>query len=196
MDIVTRKEARKRGLKRYFTGEPCKYGHLVERRTSTSTCLTCSIENGKKYYINNKDLMLVKRKAYTQIPIIKKRLAEYRKQYRLRHTQKPEVKEYRREYQKLYRKIHKEYYNFLTVERKAKKLRATPKWYDREKIRDIYKSCPQGFHVDHIIPLINDLVCGFHLESNLQYLTAEENLSKGNKFTSYSESSGVKTEIK
>jgi hypothetical protein len=41
-DIITRKQARDRGLKRYFTGGACKRGHLVERLTSNGNCLECT----------------------------------------------------------------------------------------------------------------------------------------------------------
>ena len=40
-EIVTRADAKRRGLKRYFTGEPCRHGHLDERRTSTRVCCEC-----------------------------------------------------------------------------------------------------------------------------------------------------------
>ena len=40
--IVTRAEARTAGLKRYFTGEPCKAGHIDERSVAGRQCVTCA----------------------------------------------------------------------------------------------------------------------------------------------------------
>lgn len=75
-------------------------------------------------------------------------------------------------------KLHK----FSESKRRAKKLQRTPKWANLDKIKEIYKKCPEGYHVDHIIPLQGALVSGLHTEENLQYLTVFENLSKGNTF--------------
>jgi len=41
MDIITKQEARERGLTRYFTGQACPHGHVAERRASTSRCVEC-----------------------------------------------------------------------------------------------------------------------------------------------------------
>src|SRR5450631_3009272 len=45
-------------------------------------------------------------------------------------------------------------------------------------ISDFYKKCPTGFHVDHVIPISKG---GKHRMSNLQYLTARENMEKSDR---------------
>lgn len=44
MKIISRKEAKALGLKRYFTGKPCCRGHVAERYT-TGNCLDCMKED-------------------------------------------------------------------------------------------------------------------------------------------------------
>lgn len=39
--IVTLGAARAAGLKRYFTGQPCRHGHVDERLVSNSLCIVC-----------------------------------------------------------------------------------------------------------------------------------------------------------
>tara|TARA_B110000211_G_C13925747_1_gene484867 strand:- start:230 stop:775 length:546 start_codon:yes stop_codon:yes gene_type:complete len=49
---------------------------------------------------------------------------------------------------------------------------------ETEQIRQIYLNRPEGYEVDHIIPLSKG---GKHCPDNLQYLTVQENRSKGYK---------------
>jgi len=72
--------------------------------------------------------------------------------------------------------------NAREAKRRATKLKRTPIWADIPNIKAIYEKCPEGCHVDHIIPLKGKLVSGLHVETNLQYLTAVENLKKSNKY--------------
>lgn len=74
--------------------------------------------------------------------------------------------------------------NASVAERSAAQLMAFPIWANREAIQRIYsearKRGPQ-FHVDHIVPLRSKLVCGLHVEHNLQIIPGVDNSSKGNR---------------
>ncbi len=48
MEIVSRENAKRLGLKRYYTGKRCKYGHVAERWV-TGRCVECF----KDYYDSN-----------------------------------------------------------------------------------------------------------------------------------------------
>lgn len=99
-----------------------------------------------------------------------------------------QCKEYKKENYALIKEKDRVYYNkhkkeafARSAKRRASKLHATASWADLEEISNIYTKCPEGYHVDHIIPLQGKLVCGLHVEHNLQYLLAKDNLSKGNR---------------
>ena len=76
---------------------------------------------------------------------------------------------------------NKSEYIARAIKYKTRRELATPPWADLNIINEIY-ACAEDCHVDHIIPLQGDLVCGLHVETNLQYLSVEDNLRKSNKF--------------
>lgn len=41
MTPISRRDARRKGLKRYYTGNPCHQGHHAERYISTKVCVEC-----------------------------------------------------------------------------------------------------------------------------------------------------------
>ena len=64
---------------------------------------------------------------------------------------------------------------------------AKPAWANDFFIREAYhlaklRTLATGYpwHVDHIVPLKSDLVCGLHVEHNLQVIPASENVRKQN----------------
>lgn len=79
------------------------------------------------------------------------------------------------------RKVNPTYWSEYMSARRASSKLAIPKWADREEIRNFYSKCPNGYHVDHKVPLNGKEVCGLHTINNLQYLSEKDNISKSNK---------------
>lgn len=69
-----------------------------------------------------------------------------------------------------------------SIHYKLNRSKRIPVWSETSEIAKFYNDCPKGYHVDHVIPLQGKLVSGLHVISNLQYLPAKDNISKGNKF--------------
>lgn len=68
----------------------------------------------------------------------------------------------------------------------------TPAWADLAAIDAIYQAAARRsdetgtpHEVDHVIPRNHPLVCGLHVEGNLQILTTGENRLKGNMWDGY-----------
>jgi len=53
--IITRPQAKERGLTFYFPGSTCKHGHVAKRYTTTGQCITC-LENSKPLFNERKRL--------------------------------------------------------------------------------------------------------------------------------------------
>lgn len=49
MEITTREVARENYKLRYFTGKPCKYGHVAERYVISGGCVKCLREYSDRY---------------------------------------------------------------------------------------------------------------------------------------------------
>lgn len=113
--------------------------------------------------------------------------AEYAHSYYLANKEKigARVREYSAVNKERLRPINSE----RAMRRIARKIRATPAWADIEAIRAFYeeaavlrKATGVEYHVDHIVPLQSKLVCGLHVQSNLQVILGRENQSKSNRY--------------
>lgn len=73
--------------------------------------------------------------------------------------------------------------------RRARFMHAVPKWANHFFIEEIYdlarrrtKCLGVRHEVDHIVPLQSPLVCGLHVEHNLQVIQGKKNRSKANRY--------------
>jgi hypothetical protein len=78
--------------------------------------------------------------------------------------------------------------NYHNALRKRMVKMATPQWVNCEEIKAIYNKAAQisresgiSYHVDHIYPIKNKLLCGLNVPWNLQIIPATKNCSKKNK---------------
>ena len=95
----------------------------------------------------------------------------------------------RRVTQKAYMNRNPGYKPAKDARRRARKLNASPVWANKEAIDFVYyaAACVGRVyggtpHVDHIIPLCSDVVCGLHVHQNLQLLSPKDNTRKSNGF--------------
>ena len=180
----TRAEAKASGATHYFTGEPCKRGHIALRKTK-GACVECikedwAIDNerrkgkpktdaakaaGKRYYEKNREMVIARAAG---------RPAEEKRRLKNNHKSK-----------------NVDYYRALNNDRKRRHKDAAPVWLSTQQkhdIRQLYmtareltKTTGERYVVDHIIPLISPEVCGLHVPWNLRVITQDENLKKSNK---------------
>lgn len=55
MEIISRLEAKEKGSKHYFTGKPCKRGHVEKRYVCDKKCLSCKALSMNKWRSNPKN---------------------------------------------------------------------------------------------------------------------------------------------
>lgn len=151
----------------YFTKNP-RYNFGI-----TYKCKDCFNEEKRQYYRDNRNRILGNQKR----SVIKRKAAG-------KDVNKPS-----REYSKR----NPQYKRFYAAQRRKYARVATPSWLSEDQkadmkavydLRDKFSSlCGVDYHVDHIIPLRGDNVCGLNVPWNLQLLEAKLNMAKGNTYS-------------
>lgn len=108
--------------------------------------------------------------------------ANHEKQKAKRKIWRESNKGHESAYAKEWRKKNPHRANAIAAKRRANQLKATPPWFEKEKVELVYKKAKEwGMTVDHVIPLQGKDVCGLHCWANLQLLDGKLNSGKNNR---------------
>lgn len=155
MNILSRAEARSLGVKHFHSGKPCPRGHIAPRFASTGNCCECNRERSRVENITEEQRL---RRNALAVP--SPNAGQNWRQFYARNSRNEVIR---------------------ARENQLKRLRRVPSWSERDLILQFYKNCPDGYEVDHVLPLQGATVSGLHVLGNLQYLPVLENRKKGNK---------------
>jgi hypothetical protein len=172
-----------------------------QRKTGRSShCKECKREHGRKAYANIP-------KEYQRERVAAWRESNPERTRELDKASHERNKDRRNAYSREYRANNLERMRMLSREwsrnnpevmratnnaRRAAKAQAIPKWANDEFDLLIVSECFDlavrrtkatgvEWHVDHIVPLRSEKVCGLHCAANVRVITATENHGKGNR---------------
>jgi hypothetical protein len=148
-----------------------------------SQCSVCKSVLNKSWYARNSERHNEKQQIYKKNNAL--RILQQAKEYRVKN--KKEVNARVAQWQK----ENLDKCAFYTSKRRAAQAAATPAWLSEEQltlIQEFYSMAkeletvfPWKQHVDHITPINGKNVCGLNVPWNLQILSKQANLQKGNK---------------
>ncbi len=154
----------------------------------------CNTEKNQEIYKKNKEVVKARSRVWraNNLEISNKKARDWAKANPERRNQisrnftknnPGKSSEYKRKNSGKYAAHRKKY--------EASKINATPNWltqFDFDYIESLYVQAKElknltgvDYHVDHILPLRGEIVCGLHVPWNLQVITAEENHKKNNR---------------
>lgn len=187
--LISRAEAIKNGEKVYFTGKPCKHGHVAQRFVCDHSCRECGRlylaamrdvypDRGKEYYWANREACLESSNKWFR----DNRDAQLKKKKEWRERNPGHSDEYRKKNPELYAEASRR--------RRARKLGADG-YHSKDDIDKILSGqgglcaapwcrsdISNGYEIDHIMPLSRG---GSDWPSNLQCLCRGCNRSKSSK---------------
>ncbi len=177
--------------------QPCKKCGET-KRDNWGHCIPCTRIRERAWYAANADKKKAWVKSYQdKNPPDKERTLAYSRAHVARYPDRAKAKyrayycrnaDARRNQAVVWRSFNKEKVTAYSAKRRASKLNATPSWANDFFIKEAYalarlRTKIFGFkwHVDHIVPLNSDIVCGLHVEHNLQVIPGASNLAKSNR---------------
>ena len=191
---TTREEAKKNGSKYYFTGQPCKHGHIAARKTK-GACIECLKVEWTKGNMERAKYF----REYNKREDVKDRKNEWYQENRetVIATASTRPAHVLQGYRNAWKENNKTQVLADNKVRRRKHREATPPWLTRKQkseIRQLYQiaitmtqTTGEQYVVDHIVPLRSHEVCGLHVPWNLRVITQEENLKKSNKLVAHSD---------
>ena len=139
-----------------------------------------SSDSSKKYYLKNKEKVLLAHKVWAKSNLEKRRIQA--KNWAEKNREKLVAAVVR------YQKKYPARVNAMTAAYEAQKIKAMPSWANKFFMEEAYDLAQRrtrvvGFkwQVDHIVPLRSKIVCGLHVHNNLQVIPAKANVMKGNR---------------
>lgn len=195
--LISRRDAKRLGKTRYFSGKVCPRGHVAERSVANGTCLVCTAIKKREHYSVNRDNIRAQSKARRAAnkDVLKSIHADYysRNKERVRERQKVYSREHSKsavQRAKNWRERNPDKVRAKVVRRRANKLTRLPKWYGefdefvwREAanlVRLRGKLTQIKWHADHTIPLMCNEASGLHVAANCQVIPANLNIRKAN----------------
>lgn len=197
--IVKRKDAVEAGLRFYFTGKPCKHGHIDQRYSCVGGgCVRCISIRTKQWIADNEERYDAVSREYRRRPEV--RAAQKERSARWHNENKEKANEMARQWQidnpekvaernKKWRDANPEHGRAMSSRRRAK-IRSAGGTYDHHDVRELLimqehrcKTCDKclienQYDIDHIVPLSRG---GTNWPDNLQILCRYCNRSKGSK---------------
>lgn len=165
LHIIAKKTAIEMGMRFYFTGIECLHGHMAPRYVKTAACLECHAARLSAWRAKNRDHVNAYNATYQE------ENREYFRTWHSRNYEKSIAPKRRRQRMKMNGALKIEDPVWQRINKtRFKHLRQLAKQYE--------EWTGVKFEVDHIVPILDEKVCGLHWYGNWQLIPMRLNRLK------------------